>query len=237
MKEFTRVTFIEPLEELVGQIAALVPNVLGMVFIISLGLFIAVSMRIFILRILKALQFGQFMAQVGFTESMTRGRASEVPAYVISRIVFWTIFLIFFMLGLGTLKVKAVDQFVSLTLSFMPNLLISLLILCVGLVLANYFSRAVLISAVNSQWRHARLIARGVRLITVFFVLAMALEQLGIATTIIVAAYSILLGGIVLALSIAFGLGAKDLAKAFLQDRVQKTEEPGNSGEKDLSHL
>lgn len=237
MKEFTRVAFLEPLEELVGQIGALLPNLLGMVFIISLGLFIAVSMRIFVLRILKALQFDQFIAQVGFTESMTRGRASEVPAYIISRIVFWTIFLVFFMLGLGTLKLKAVDQFVSITLSFMPHLLISLLILCVGLILANYLSRAVLISAVNLQWRYSRLIARGVRLITVFFTLAMAFEQLGVATTIIVTAFSILLGGVVLTLSIAFGLGAKDLAKEFIQDRIQKTKEPSDPKGKDLSHL
>jgi len=237
MKEFTRVAFIEPLEELVVQIGALLPHFLGMVFVISVGLFIAVFMKMFVLRILKVMQFDQFIARVGFTESMTKGRASEIPTYIISRIVFWSIFLIFFMLGLGALKLKAVDQFVSLTLSFMPHLLMALLILTVGLILANFFSRAVLIAAVNAQWRHARAVARGVRLVTVVIALAMSFEQLGIATTIIVAAFSIVLGGVVLALAIAFGLGAKDLAREFLQDRVQPTEEPTDPKEKDLSHL
>lgn len=237
MKEFTRVAFIEPLEELVVQIGVLLPHLLGTVFIISVGVFISVFMKMFALRILKVTQFDQFIARVGFTESMTKGRASEIPTVIISRIVFWSIFLVFLMLGLGTLKLKAVDQFVSLTLSFMPHFLMALLILTVGLILANYFSRAVLIAAVNAQWRHARTLARGVRLITVVFALAMSFEQLGIATTIIVATFSIVLGGVVLALAIAFGLGAKDLAKEFIQDRIQKTEEPTDSKEKDLSHL
>jgi homoaconitase/3-isopropylmalate dehydratase large subunit len=48
----------------------------------------------------------------------------------------------------------------------------------------------------------------------------MALEQLGIAQHIVVVGFGITLGGIVLAGAIAFGLGATDLAKVFLERRL-----------------
>ena len=48
----------------------------------------------------------------------------------------------------------------------------------------------------------------------------MALEQLSIAQNIVVVGFGIMFGGIVMAAAIAFGLGAKDLAKEFLEQRL-----------------
>jgi hypothetical protein len=62
----------------------------------------------------------------------------------------------------------------------------------------------------------------------------MTFEQLGIAKTVIVAAFSITFGGIVLALAIAFGLGAKDAAKDFIDKRFKKDSEPKDE---EFSHL
>ena len=64
---------------------------------------------------------------------------------------------------------------------------------------------------------------------------AMALEQLGIARTIVVVGFGITLGGVVLAAAIALGLGAKDLAKQFLERRLSPPQ--GDRGLDDLRHL
>jgi hypothetical protein len=79
------------------------------------------------------------------------------------------------------------------------------------------------------------LLARSVRLAVILFAVSMAFEQLGIATAIIVAAFSIAFGGVVLALAIAFGLGAKDAAKEFIDKRFKKDPEPKK--EEEISHL
>jgi hypothetical protein len=71
-------------------------------------------------------------------------------------------------------------------------------------------------------------------------ILTMALYHLGIAAKILVAAFSILLGGIVLALSIAFGWGgreiAKDLLEKWIQKWIQKRKEK-EDGRNDVRHL
>jgi len=73
-----------------------------------------------------------------------------------------------------------------------------------------------------------------VRIAIILLALAMAFEQLGIAKTVIVATFSITLGGVVLALAIAFGLGARDSAKDFIEKRLKKERE---TKEEDFSHL
>jgi len=62
----------------------------------------------------------------------------------------------------------------------------------------------------------------------------MALEQLGIAQHIVVVGFGITWGGIVLAGAIAFGLGATDLAKGFLERRLGNRPKSGTSD--DLHH-
>jgi hypothetical protein len=93
----------------------------------------------------------------------------------------------------------------------------------------------VLITAVNAGLPPARTVAAlsrwGVQLVAV----AMALEQLGIARNIVVVGFGLSLGGVVLAGAIAFGLGAKDLAKAYLEQRL--SERTSHQSSDDLRHL
>ena len=90
--------------------------------------------------------------------------------------------------------------------------------------------RAVVIAAVNQGIHYARLLAEAVRLLMIVLVLAMALEQLQVAPVIVVAAFSIIFGGIVLALAIAFGIGGHRCRKEDDREgsRGQKGKTPRN---------
>jgi len=234
MKDLWQTAFIGPLDEFLKQVGAFLPHLLAMMVILALGILVAWVSKALIYRLLKTVKFDQFCGRTGFSRSLTRGGITEAPSHLVGRVVYWAITLIFLMLGLGALNLRPVDQFVTQALSYLPHLVVALVILIVGFLLGNFFGRATLIAAVNAQMTQARFLARGVRLAVILFALAMAFEQMGIATTIIVAAFSIGFGGVVLALSIAFGLGAKDAAKDFIEKRVRKESEPK---EEDFSHL
>ncbi len=57
------------------------------------------------------------------------------------------------------------------------------------------------------------------------FFVSLALDHVGVGGAILVAAFSILSGGFVLALALAFGLGARDLARAYLERRLRAEQE------------
>ena len=108
------------------------------------------------------------------------------------------------------------------------------LLLLVGLLLANFFAEATLIATVNAQIQEARLIANLVRWGIGLFTAAMVLTQLGIAKEIVVSAFSILFGGVVLALALAVGLGARHIAREALERRWRGTKEEEKD---DIAHL
>ena len=233
MSETWDTAFVEPMREFFKEVGAFLPHVLAMVAIVAIGFGVAWIVKTAITSAMKAAGVDQFSGRVGFSQALSRGGIRETPAHLIGRFFYWIIILVFLMLGLGALQLPHVDRFIDQVFSYIPHLLLAVTIIVVGVILANFFGTATLIAAVNSQITQARLLARGVRLAVILFALAMAFEQLGIATSIIVAAFSISFGGAVLALAIAFGLGAKDAAKAFLEQRLKK-ERPK---EEEFSHL
>ena len=105
-----------------------------------------------------------------------------------------------------------------------------------GYLIAIFLGQATLIAAVNAQMDSARLFSRAVRWFIIVLSLTMALYHLGIAEKVIIAAFTIIFGGVVLALAIAFGWGGRELAKDFLEKRLQ--EKKGRRIDQDhISHL
>jgi len=63
-----------------------------------------------------------------------------------------------------------------------------------------------------------------VRLLVMMLAVVVALEQLRIGRTALIVAFAILFGGIVIAGAIAFGFGARDLARDWLQSKMKPRE-------------
>ena len=82
----------------------------------------------------------------------------------------------------------------------------------------------------------ARVLSRSVRWFIMILAITMALYHLGIAEKVIISAFSIVFGGLVLALAIAFGWGGRELAKDFLEKRYKRKEEQ-KEGEDHISHI
>jgi len=61
---------------------------------------------------------------------------------------------------------------------------------------------------------------------------AMALEHLGVGRQVILISFTIVLGGVVFALSLAFGLAGRDLAQQIL-DRAARSRQAARSSEPD----
>ncbi|HWR73259.1 MAG TPA: hypothetical protein VN604_08815 [Nitrospirota bacterium] len=82
------------------------------------------------------------------------------------------------------------------------------------------------------------MLAEAVRLLVIVLILAMALEQLNVAPNIVVAAFSIIFGGIVIALAIAFGVGGIEAARKVIEKgALEKQEAEHKKAEQDIRHI
>ncbi len=233
MSELLQEAIVEAFRETVKGIGVFLPRLLLLISLLVVGTMVGWVLKALLLRILKAVRFDSISERSGLTSALTRGGVRRAPSQILGLIAFWVVFLFFAFAGVNLLNLPAATDLMGLVLRFFPHLLAALLVLLVGWLLANFFAQAALIAGVNAQFPGARFVASAVRWGILSLTLAMVLTQLGIAKEIVVAAFSIAFGGVVLALAIAFGLGGRDLAKELLERSFQERVKPGD----ELSHL
>ncbi len=145
------------------------------------------------------------------------------PSALLARTVLWTFILVGVAVGITGFDAayKANSQVELFVLPYLTHLVGAVLVLFVGGLIARFLSRSVLISSVNAQLQYARVLSLGVKWLVLVLTAAMALDHLGIGGTILELAFGILFGGIVFALSLAVGLGSRDLVTRSIE-RIER---------------
>ena len=226
---------IEPLKAVIHQIMAFLPNLLAMLVILIAGIMLARLLRALLVRFLKAVNFDAWADRMGVTTILRKGDLWSKPSLAVGALFFWLLIIVVLMAGMSALKVTAIDSIVSQFFLYLPRIFSAVVILTVGYVIAGFISRAILIAAVNSGYHYARLLARAVRLLLTVLILAMVLEELKVAPGIVLAAFSIIFGGIVVALAIAFGVGGIDAAKRMIEREA--SDKPKGETKDEIEHL
>jgi len=157
---------------------------------------------------------------------LLRGAALPSLTELVSRFVFWVAWLGFILLGISVLGVVGIEQHVTSFFGFLPRLFAALFILFFGLLGASFFSRAVLLGAVNADLPSPRLISWAMRTMIILFVVSMAFEELGVGSRTVIVAFALTFGSLMLGLALAFGLGGKDLARKYLERRFARDQFP-----------
>lgn len=225
---------LEPLQSLFARFVAFLPNLLAMLVILLLGILLAKLLRALLVKFLRAIAFDSWSDRMGFTTLLRKGDLWLKPSAVLGGVMFWLLIIVTLMVGMGALNVAAIDTLVGQFFNYLPRVFSAAVILAVGYLFTSFISRAVLIAAANSGYHYARLLAEAIRVLLMLMILAMVMEQLQIATNIVLAAFSILFGGIVVALAIAFGVGGIDTARRIVEQKF--AEEPPKAPD-DIEHL
>jgi hypothetical protein len=165
-------------------------------------------------------------------EILLKGGLKEPLSLIAAKLIGWLTAIIFLFVALGSLNVPGIDRILERFILYLPNVFAAAFILFLGYLLGNFLGRAALIAAVNAGIRVSGLVGRIVKLTVILLALTMALEQLGIGKGTIVIAFALIFGGVILTLSLAFGLGGKDIAKELLEKKI-KGEEKKN----EINHL
>lgn len=233
MENFSEV-LLKPLQNFWDGFVEFIPNLLAMIVIIAGGLVLSWIVRVVVHKVLAVIGFDTWCDKVGITAIIRKGDMWSKPSEVFSKGLFWLLVLVVLVVGLSALRLQLIDTFTVQFFNYLPRALSAILILVIGYAIAGFAGRAVLIAAVNSGYTYAKFIAQAVRVLVIVVTLAMAFEQLQIAPGIVMAAFSIVFGGIVLAFSIAFGVGGIESARKTIEGSTGwgSEEKPQEEGEK-----
>lgn len=236
MGDIWRTAIIDSLNKFLEKVITFLPNLLAMLTILIVGFLIAWIFKVFLLRFLKAIQFDKVSERWGLTHVLSKGGVTYSSSNLLSRFFYWVIVLTTLIMGINALEVAVTQTLISQFFNYLPHLFAAILTLAVGYLIAIFLGQATLIAAVNARMDSARLFSRTVRWFIIVLSLTMALYHLGIAEKVIISAFSIFFGGVVLALAIAFGWGGRELAKDFIE-KLYKRKEEKDRQQDHISHL
>jgi Conserved TM helix len=212
------------MQEFARSFAHFLPRLLAMLIIALLGWVVAYVLKVMLRGILRIAKFDKLSDNAGATQLLNKA-ALPSSSELLSRVVFWVVWLGFILLGVQVLGIVGLQEYIGRFFLYLPRLFVALFIVFFGLVAASFFSRAALLAGVNADFPSPRLLATLIRTIIVIFAVSMAFEQLGLAERTILVTFAIAFGALMLGLAIAFGVGGRDLAKQFLERRFLKEKQ------------
>jgi hypothetical protein len=191
-------------------------------FLISAGLLIvgwlvARLLRWVVVRLLRYLRVETAAERTGVDDFLLRGGVRFTLVTLIGETLYWSVLLVFALAVLNLVSPDVGPELGRRIGSSLPSIGLSLLVLLLGLPLARFVRGLVETYLNNIGAKSTAAIALLVHGALLLFVAILALEQLGIATTLLVSAFQLAFGGLCLALALAFGLGGRRWAESLLE--------------------
>jgi len=132
----------------------------------------------------------------------------RTPSEIVGIVVLVGIILFGAVAATEVIGLPALTTIVHSILAVAARVLVGVVIFGVGLYLSN-LAFQLITSSGNSQ---AQILGQTARIAIIALVTAMALQQMGIASSIVNLAFGLLLGAIAVAIALSFGLGGRDVA-------------------------
>ncbi len=237
----------------IAVLAAFLPGLVVFLMAIILLTLLGWGLAALCRAVLVRLHFDERVASwqfPGAASSLGDWSPAHSPSALAARSVLWLFILVGIAVGITGFDAayQANSQVELFVLPYLTHLVGAVLLLFVGGLIARFLSRSVLISAVNAQLQYARVLSLGVKWLVLVLTAAMALDHLRIGGTIVELAFGILFGGIVFALSLAVGLGSRDLVSRSIErierpavvpspEAIRAATEPAEAPRQQLRHF
>ena len=220
----------QAMQELTRGFAHILPRIIVLVIIAFAGWVVAYLLKMFLRSILRLIKFDKLSENAGASQLLTKA-ALPSATELLSRFTFWVAWLGFILLGVSVLGILGLQEQAARFFLFLPRLFAAVLILFFGMLAAGFCSRAALLAAVNANVPSPRLLSLAVRSIIMVFVLSVAFEELGLAEQTMLVAFGIAFGALMFGLAIAFGVGGRNLAQRFLEEKFVRGKKEENEDE------
>lgn len=211
----------QSLYRVLSLLIAILPGILA--FFVALVIFTLIGMGISAL-LRRGLTWIKADERFARTRLAVDWTPSSSPTEIFARSSFWACVLLGLVIGVSAFDASYATS-TPLPVSLLPYLthaVGAILLLLAGTLIARFLARSVLISAVNAQLQYARFLSLGVKWLVLVLTAAMVLDHLEIGGAIVALAFGILFGGIVLTLSLAVGLGSRDIVSRSLESHVDR---------------
>jgi hypothetical protein len=208
----------DPVRQMLARILGYLPVLLGALVILIAGWIVAKAIKRMLDWLLKTIRFDTLADKAGISAILRKGDLKISAREVVSSLVYWLIMIMVLVMTVDALGLPKASDVLATLFAYVPNVIAALLVLVVAMFLASFVSGIVHTAAGNANLPRPEIFAGVSRWAIIIFAVTISLGELGIATLLVTTTFNIILGGVCLALSLAFGLGGKDAAARYLEE-------------------
>ena len=198
------------------------PRIFGAIVIIIIGIIIAKVLKKAIQKILESIGIDKLGEKLNEIEMVSKADVEIKFSSILSKIVYYIVLLFFLMAASSQLQMEAVSNLVQNLIEFIPNLIVAGIILTIGFIFAEMLKTIVQTALTSFGIPSAKLISSFFFYFILINIVVSALAQAKIDTGFLGQNISILIGGIVLAFSIGYGLASKSTMANFIGSMYMK---------------
>jgi hypothetical protein len=206
---------------------AAIPKVIAFAVILIVGWFIANLIAGLAARLLRAIKFNDLSQRSGFSQFVRNIGVQTDPAGFLGLVAKWFMRLIVLVVAFDALGLPAVSDVLRQLLLWLPNLAVGIVVLVIGGLLANAAAGIVRGTTTSAGFAHPDLLSNATRAAVWVFAIIVAVNQLGIAQTLVNTLFMGAVALVVLALGLSFGLGGRDVAGKLLDKWYSEAKSAG----------
>jgi hypothetical protein len=208
--------FVASFHKLWLDLVAILPQVIMGIVLIVVGWLVAKIVRWVVTKFLRLVALDKGLEKIKIREYMEKINLKMAPSRILAQLAYYSVMLIFFVGAAEVFGWKVVSEKIADIIAYIPRLIAGMVILAVGLYIAGWVRTGIRTAGKSFGIPSARILSNVAFFVLVIIITLTSLEQIGVNIDLIKANIFILIGGIVLAFGIGYGLGSKDMVANLL---------------------
>jgi len=208
---------LDPVRALLLQLGAFLPRLAIALGVLVVGWLLAKALRLGVVKALRALNFHVLTERAGIDGFLQQGGTEKDTTDLFGWIAYALVILVSLIIAFNSVGLTQVTDLLGHVLLFAPKLLVALLVLIFGSYFARFVGGAVRSYCKSAGVSDGDLLGRLTRYGLMTFVVLLAVDHLDIGGQLIQQTFLILLAGVVFAVALALGLGARERAARLIE--------------------
>ncbi|SDR78646.1 mechanosensitive ion channel family protein [Winogradskyella sediminis] len=210
------------------EITKIFPNIVGALIVLIIGWIVTKIIIKLIKKVLKLAKANKLDDKLNEIEIIEDKKLNFDTVKIVSGAVKWIMYIVLLVTASDIMGLEIISNQISSLLAYIPQLIAALVIFIIGLIFANFVKNGLKKVFESMDLSGGKMISQIVFFLLLTFISITALNQAGINTEIITNNINMIIAGFLLAFSIAFGLGAREVVAKLLNTfYARKTFEVG----------
>ena len=212
-------TFRKLLEQLTGFISSFIPAIIVLV----IGSFVAKLIRKLLQKGLEKAgvdKLGDKLNEIDMVKKMGEIKFSSL----IPTILYYYILLMFITISTTLMGIKALSDMIASVMILIPKLIVAAIMTFAGIMIADALKNAVVNICKSLKIESGKLLGSIVFSFFLIIVVIAALKQAGIETSLLESSFNLIIGGIIFAFAVGYGMASRDVLSNILSSFYSKNK-------------